>query len=322
MGNSEYIYAVASIRAREKGLLTDADIQTLSGMKDSEAVMTYLTEHGWGEGVESKNPEEILAAETEKTNAILMNLKVNPEIVDVLSYQDRFQNLKTAVKEVCTGTEDWDAFYEDEKLPANVLVQAVRDGDFEKLPDYMREVAKFAKETLLSTRDGQRCDVIIDRACLDRIEAAANSSDAFLADYAETLVAVADIKIAVRACRTKSKLPLIQEALAPCKSFDVKELSLAAANSLDAVYDYLTRKGFAEAVEAIKESFSSFERWCDNEMIKKILPQKHKIDSSGPIVAYYLARKNEIQMVRIIVTAKDNQFPDEAISERLRRMYG
>ena len=57
-------------------------------------------------------------------------------------------------------------------------------------------------------------------------------------------------------------------------------------------------------------------------MIRKILEQKTNIQSVGPIVAYYLARQNEIQMVRIILTAKANGFPDQTISERVRKMYG
>ena len=43
--------------------------------------------------------------------------------------------------------------------------------------------------------------------------------------------------------------------------------------------------------------------------------------SVGPLVAYVLARENEIKTVRIIRTGKQNDFPDEAIRERIREMY-
>ena len=38
-------------------------------------------------------------------------------------------------------------------------------------------------------------------------------------------------------------------------------------------------------------------------------------------LAYLLARQNEIKTVRIILTGKQNEFPDEAIRERIREMY-
>ncbi len=322
MGKSKYIFAVASIRAREKNLLSDQDVQTMAGMKDSKAVVSYLTERGWGTNADSNDAESVLSTEEEKVDRILQDLGVDPFVVDVLSYRDQFHNLKAAVKVVCTGVDDPNAFYENKTLPPNELVIAVRDGDFDKLPSYMRKAAKEAKDILLSTRDGQRCDVIIDRACLDAMENAADSSDPFIRDYAESMVAVTNIKVAVRACRTKRSYSTIVAALAPCRSFDTGELARAAALNIDAVYEYLTRKGFAAAVDAIKESFSAFERWCDNQTMEMILPEKHVIDSSGPVVAFYLARKNEIQMARIIITAKDNGFPDSAISERVRKMYG
>ena len=41
----------------------------------------------------------------------------------------------------------------------------------------------------------------------------------------------------------------------------------------------------------------------------------------GPVIAYYLARQNEIRTVRIILTGKANGFPEEVIRQRVRAMY-
>ena len=53
--------------------------------------------------------------------------------------------------------------------------------------------------------------------------------------------------------------------------------------------------GYAEAAEALKESPSAFERWCDNRIIETIQPQKTNPFSVGPLVAYVIARQNEIK---------------------------
>ena len=53
---------------------------------------------------------------------------------------------------------------------------------------------------MLTTRDGQRLDIMIDRACLDAIEKKLQLQRiSSLSEYAETKVVIADIKIAVRA---------------------------------------------------------------------------------------------------------------------------
>ena len=162
----------------------------------------------------------------------------------------------------------------------------------------------------------------MDRACLDAICAAGKrSKHALLRDYAESTVAVSDIKIAVRALRTGKSIGFLKDALAPCRSVDVRLLAIAASENEEALMSYLETHGFREGADALKESPSAFERWCDNRLIETIRPQKMNSVSMGPIIAYYLARQNEIRTVRIILTAKANDFPEEAIRERVREMY-
>ena len=90
---------------------------------------------------------------------------------------------------------------------------------------------------------------------------------------------------------------------------------------MDAICEYLAGTSYAGGADALKESPSAFERWCDNRMIETIKPQKYNSFSVGPLVAYELARENEIKTVRIILTGKQNGFSDEAIRERVREMY-
>ena len=47
MRDADYIYAVACIRAKEKTLLTDSDVQTMVGMKSEKEVLSYLVEKGY-----------------------------------------------------------------------------------------------------------------------------------------------------------------------------------------------------------------------------------------------------------------------------------
>lgn len=323
MRDADYIYAVACIRAKEKTLLTDADVQTMVGMKSEKEVLSYLTEKGWGDGSVDSDMETVLSNEEEKQMKLLNTLGVDKKIIDTLFIQELYHNLKAAIKEVCTGIEDGQAFYEHELYGKTQLMSIIRDKEFEKLPEDMQQVAEKALDLMLTTRDGQRLDVMIDRACLDAIEkVAATTKDKFLADYAETKVVIADIKIAVRAADTKRPLQMIEDALAPNRKFDVKKLAAAAAVGREEVYGFLERTDYRSAVDALKDSFSAFEKWCDDFIMSTLMNQKTNIQSSGPIVAFFLAKQNEIRTARIIMTAKANGFSNEVISERVRKMYG
>ena len=134
-------------------------------------------------------------------------------------------------------------------------------------------------------------------------------------------MALANIKIAVRCQKTGKSLEFMKRAMAPCESINVEQLAKAALSGADALREYLKETVYADGVEALEESPSAFERWCDNQMIEAIKPQKYNAFSAGPLVAYLLARQNEIKTVRMILTGKQNGFPDEMIRERIREMY-
>ena len=109
--------------------------------------------------------------------------------------------------------------------------------------------------------------------------------------------------------------------MAPCGSLNIEKLMMASLAGMDAVVEYLEGNGYGEAAAALKDSLSAFERWCDNQIIQTMKPQKMNPFSIGPLVAYVIARENEIKTVRIIITCKQNGLPDEAIRERIREMY-
>lgn len=50
------------------------------------------------------------------------------------------------------------------------MVKFLKDKEYDRFPEDMREVAREAYETFLHTRDGQLADIIVDRAALDAIK--------------------------------------------------------------------------------------------------------------------------------------------------------
>ena len=109
--------------------------------------------------------------------------------------------------------------------------------------------------------------------------------------------------------------------MAECTGVNVEQLIRAALAGADEIAQYLEGTSYAGGAEALRESPSAFERWCDNRMIETLKPQKYETFSVGPLLGYLIARENEIKTVRIILTGKQNGFPDDAIRERIREMY-
>ena len=320
--SEKYTYAVARIRALEVSLFSNAVIDQLIACQSYEQCLQFLAERGWGDTDTSADGEKMLKREEEKIWQTVRELNKKKKKFEVLSYQKLFHNLKAAVKAACVKEVPRDIFYEDTEVSGQEMLDIIREKDFGRLPAGMSQAAQQACDALLHAGDGQLCDIIIDRAALDAIyKAGMESEDEIIRDYARSVVAVADIKIAVRAQKTAKSIEFMKQAMAECGSISVDQLAKAALSGPEAIRDYLLGTEYAGGAEALSESMSAFERWCDNRIIQTISPQKYKAFTIGPVVAYVLARQNEIKTVRIILSGKRSQLPDQAIRERVREMY-
>ena len=322
MSNTKYTYAVARIRALEVSLFSDAVIEQLLACKTAEQALQLVTEKGWGDPSSDRDMDAVLKREEEKTWEVIRDVAPDMSVFDVLSYPKLYHNLKAAIKEVCTETRNPGIFYDDCQIPGREMLQIVENREFSKLPRGMSRVAEEAFDTLLHTRDGQLCDIMIDKAALDAIcEAGRRSGEPIIQDYADTTVAIADIKIAVRSQKTGKSVDFMRSTMAECAGLNIEQLIRAALAGADEIAQYLEGTSYAGGADALRESPSAFERWCDNRMIETLKPQKYETFSVGPLLGYLIARENEIKTVRIILTGKQNGFPDEAIRERIREMY-
>ncbi|MQN00846.1 MAG: V-type ATP synthase subunit C [Lachnospiraceae bacterium] len=324
MSEKQYTYAVARIRAKELTLLNDAFLEQLISAKSVNEDMALLSEKGWKgrENSEKQDPLDVLSYEEEKTYRTVLEMVDDPHAFDVFLLKKDFHNLKAAVKETFAGKAFADIYVNGGTIEPEKIRDAVKEGDFTSLPESMSKAGKKALDTLLHYRDGQLCDIIIDRACLDEIKkASTKNKNALIRRYGELTVALADIKTAVRGAHAKKDLEFFTEALAECDTLDIKRLAEAASLTVDDIYDYLENTEYKDAVDSLKKSFFAFEKWCKDALMDSIRPEKAHPFTIGPLAAYILARESEIDSVRMILTGKENDLPDQMIRERISRTY-
>ncbi len=322
MNDLDYIFAVARIRVKEKSLLTAGDFLQMTSLKDEEAVLEFLLSHGFGEGAPSKSAEDILSFEEARNLDLLRELKVEESFLTALSLPKLFHNLKAGIQELVTTEVHNHAFYPIPDFDRASVMDILEKREFERLPASMQEIAPEAIEIMLKTRDGQRLHTIVDRGCLSAMEKEAkNTKDPLFKEYLHLFVALSNIKIAFRSVLMHKSYDFIREGLSESSLIDTDLLAKNAAKTMDDLCAFLKASGFEDAAEALTVSTAAFEVWCDNRLIELIRSQRTVTESVGPILAYYLARENEIKMARIILTAKANGFSEEVIRERMRVMY-
>ncbi|MDF2511847.1 MAG: hypothetical protein K0S04_1713 [Herbinix sp.] len=321
MAEQLYTYAVARIRSKELLLLSKSEIDQLLNCKSEKECLKLLSEKGWGKTGE-EDSEEMLRVERDKIWNLMKELVEDISVFNMFLYTNDYHNLKAAIKQVYTDSKQDDIYITQGTVPVDVILNSVKEHNFSALPEHMQKSADEAYQVLLHTGDSQLCDVILDKAALETmLRKCKESKVELLAKYAELKVAAANINIAVRSNKTRKSRAFLERSIADCASLDKNKLISAALESLESIYQYLQFTDYADAVEAIKESSSAFERWCDNLIMKHIRPQKSNPFTISPLAAYILARENEIKTVRILLSGKRNEIDDGFIRERMRDMY-
>ncbi len=318
----DFTYAVARIRYRENKLLNDVDLNTLLSAKDADAVIRQLRDKGWGDNAGGSDPDELLRREGEKVWEFIGEIVPDKSAFDFLLIPNDFHNLKVAVKAITRDIKPDDMFIRNAMSDPDEIYDAVSKREYDRLPDYLADTAKEAMTVLLQTSDGQLCDIIIDKACMEYIyQLSKAKNEEIIRLYCELFVASADIKIAIRSAHTKKRLDFILRSMASCDTLDIERLANAASLSYEDVLKYLETTRYSSAIPAIRVSMSAFEKWCDDTVTEAMKPQKWEPFTIGPVVAYLIARENEIKAVRMILSAKINGLSDDVIKERLRMMY-
>ncbi len=171
-----------------------------------------------------------------------------------------------------------------------------------------------------------------DIHCVEKVLASCRS--AFLQDYLRHLIDMHNIKTFLRLYLLKEPQEKLKAHL-ECQGFipinDLLKLysqDLAALlnrleyvskhyRSLDYTY-YLT-----EAVQrAVKENSFVYLEKAINDFLMQILKEaKYITFGPEPVLAYYFAKLNEINLMRMIIMAKFSGIPAEQVQERLNAVY-
>lgn len=323
MTDKQYIYSVARIRSKELSLLNKQDMEKLLSCKSYVDCVLSLMEKGWNSfSSEDITIDELLKNERTKTWELMEELVKDTSVFNTFLIENDFHNLKAAIKQVYLNKPLSNIYiYNATNDPMKIYV-AIKEQNFIDLPEYMQKCAVEAYEVQMHTGDSQLVDIIVDKKALEAIyESGTSSGNEVFSKYAELRVAFANINIALRCNKTEKTKDYMQRAMASCKSLDINKLMDLALDSENAILEYLKSTVYSELVNQIKKSSSSLEKYCDNQMIDSIKPQKYNSFTISPLAAYVLAREIEMKNVRIILSGKKNSLKEESIRERLRELY-
>lgn len=321
MSNTQYAFAVAKVRQLENNLLSRAQLDQMINASDISEIIAVLSQKGWQTGEDSTDLERLLNNELNSAWELVNELAPDSAELKTIVVKNDFHNLKVAVKALVSGVSPQEYFIYPTFVDTDNIIEALSDKDYDFLPVYLREVAEEAYNAITLTGDGQLAEVIIDRAALQAInDFAQTGKSEIVKSYADLMILASDIKIAFRGAAAGKKEQFFEQAICGNKHLNRDLLIKAAVRGTDEVLNFLTASGFADYTDALKTSLSAFEKLCDERQAALINEAALTSFGIDPVVAYYLAKENEIKNVRIILICKNMGADVATIAERVREV--
>jgi len=207
--------------------------------------------------------------------------------------------------------------------------------DSQQLEAVLNQESLKLKTLVLGLILDEKLKDIVTADTLERLEGAlGNYPSEFLRDYSMHLVDMHNIKTFLRLYILKEPQEKLEAALNHegfLRKADLLKLYpqdlTAFLNQLEYVHkhyrtiDYTYHLGEAIHRTVKESSFIYLEKAIADFLMEILKPAKYIIFGPEPVLAYYLAKVNEMNLIRLIILAKLNQVSADIVKERLNNVY-
>ena len=318
--DTRYAYITGRVRALEARLLDKLKMERMTAATSAKASLSELEETDYGPYVSQlkdiHNFEELLHDELRRLYSFIDKGSLDKELTDLFTMRYDFHNLKVFLK---------NKFKEKplplEKLPFIDLgaIEPLKIGEAKEFLQIQKEATRAFEEN----ENPQDIDIILDkeyyRLCVKKAE---ESENEFVIDLFHMEIDLINIKTFFR-CRTlKRNKNFFSKVLIGGGSL-TKRLFLEFYEKEEGAF--LRKLSFTPYAKVIigyeKKGLKGLELSCDNFLLEYVKKTKFITAGLEVLIAYLIAKENEIKLLRSILTGKLNDIPVQIISERMRETF-
>lgn len=318
--DTRYAYITGRVRALEARLLDKLKMERMIAATSAKASLSELEETDYGPYVSQlkdvNNFEGLLYDELKRLYSFIDKGSLDKELTDLFRMRYDFHNLKVFLK---------NKFKEKplslEELPFTDLgtIAPLKIGEAKKFLQIQKEATRAFGEN----KNPQDIDIILDkeyyRLCVEKAE---ESENEFVINLFQKEIDLANIKIFFR-CRALKRDKVFFSKVFIEEGTLAKQLFLEFYEKEESAF--LRKLFFTPYAKAImgyeKEGLKGLELSCDNFFLECL--KKTKLITAGleVLIAYLVAKENEIKLLRSVLTGKINEIPAQMIRERMRETF-
>lgn len=328
MDNTIYAQSIARIRFLETKMIDKSRMEMLVEAKGFSDCIRILQDSPYSDYVTMPSYEEGLKKSLEDFYKEMRKISPIQEIIDFLAVRYDSHNIKSLIKGKFSNIDVSRLLIDAGTIPADKLSIMIKEENFMDMPKTLRFYTEKAIENYKNFSDPQHIDLTIDNGAFSYMQEIAKKSEAdYNVEIAKLLIDISNIKSFIRVKVQNKSRDFFQDVYIKGGNLDLDIFTNNINDSLENFSNRIMHTKYFNWVKGGVESYikngdlGSIEKYGDNFVIDYL--KRAKLVSFGPepIIAYILAKENEIRSLRIILTGKRNSVAPESIKERLRDVY-
>ncbi len=322
MSNNSLVYSNARVKAMENSFLTNEKIVRMAYSDSLEEGFRVLLESSYGGGlvVDAKDYDALLQTEDARVSEFVLEAMPSGQGMESFVVKNDYHNLKAIVKGKYMRLDDVDFMLMPKgSFDPKEVKDMVYADDYSVLTDLQKTALLEIDSARANGNTSPRfIDLTLDKACYKEIMSSLKKvKNKFMPKYWQTNIDMMNISCFVRACNAGDKT-LFDESFIGGGKLEKRFFT----GELSGVLDKLTYTSYPQIAEALKTGdFVAFERIWDNTLLNIFKDERNDIFSVAPIAGFYVAKKIEIKIVRMICILLKNDVDKDVIRDRLRELY-
>lgn len=331
MQKKSYPFACASIKVKEKKLITKERLLRIAESATADEAFKALLETGYGAGeaCDVAGFEKLIKREMKNAYEYILKMVPEKNAFDLFLYRNDYLNLKVLLKlSIKKEPLESSTFKENGTLPLEILKSAVTDKNYADLPEEMRKALLSLDRQFSVKEDVSLIGLYLDSAYAAQIQRFLKDikSD-FIKEYMRAFADFTNVISFIRLRLLNFGKEMFKRVYICGGRFEEKTFMELYDVGFESLSRSFAKNGYEKSMS---EAFLIFQKTNSLYPIEKArddflldLIKKHSNDvfTMAPSIAYILAKEREAENIRIVMTAKLNGKDADFVSDRIKAMY-
>lgn len=327
------VYSNARVKAMENTLLSSEKITRMSFASSLEEGVKILYESNYGGGVVVGNPymfDDILKAEQNRFTDFMREAMPTGSGLECFLFVNDYHNAKAVTKaKYSEKTLDYNTLAPSGMIERETLKTNIMEKNYLKLPDSMAVALIDIEKQFQSNPINPRfIDITLDKALNANIVSIISKLKVkSIRQYFISNIDFMNISSLLRCVNLNLDEKFFKSGFIEGGSIYYDNFGSLIGSSYQNITEKFKYTNYGKLVDsacdALKNSqpLTIFEAGIDNYFMDIFKSDKYDIFSVAPIAGFYVAKRIELKMVRMILVALKNKVEINQIKQRLRGFY-